>query len=80
VITDHAGRVAEEHAAAVRQRTGYPLTAQELLDSPHAYIGSVDFLVDKLRGLRERFGISCFLLDGVDSFAMAPVVERLAGQ
>ena len=79
VITDHGRREAEEQAAAVRNRTGYPLTAEELLDSPHAYIGSVDFLVDKIRGLRERFGISCFMLDGVDTFAMAPVVERLAG-
>jgi probable F420-dependent oxidoreductase len=79
VITDHAHRVAEDHAAAVTERTGYPLTPQELLDSPHAYLGSVDFLADKLRALRERFGISCFHLDDVDTFAMAPLVQRLAG-
>ena len=79
VITDHGRREAEQQAAAVRARTGYPLTADELLDSPHAYIGSVDFLVDKIRGLRERFGLSCFLIDDTGTFAMAPVVERLAG-
>jgi hypothetical protein len=79
VITKHGRREAEEQASGVRERTGYPLTADELLDSPHAFIGSVDFLVDKIRGLRQRFGLSCFLLDGSDNFAMAPVVERLAG-
>ena len=79
IITDHARREAEEQAAGVRQRTGYPLTADELIEAPHAYIGSVDFLVDKIRGLRQRLGISCYLLDGTDNFAMAPIVERLAG-
>lgn len=79
IITDHGRREAEKQAAAVRSRTGYPLTAEELLDAPHAFIGSVHFLVEKIRGLRERFGLSCFLLDGADDFAMAPVVERLAG-
>jgi hypothetical protein len=44
IITDHALREAEEQAAGVSQRTGYPLTADELIEAPHAYIGSVDFL------------------------------------
>lgn len=79
MITDHGRREAEEQAAGVRSRTGYPLTANELLDSPHAYVGTVDFLADKIRDLRERFGLSSFLLDGADTFAMAPLVERLAG-
>lgn len=79
MVTDHGRREAEDQAAMVRARTGYPLTADELLDAPHAFIGSIDFLVEKIRGLRERLGISCFLLDGLDTFAMAPVVERLAG-
>jgi probable F420-dependent oxidoreductase len=79
VITDRVLPLAEDQAAAVRERTGYPLTAQDLIGSPHSYIGSVDFLADKLRGLRARLGISCFQLDGIDTFAMAPLVERLAG-
>ena len=79
VITDHGRREAEQQAEAVRTRTGYPLSADDLLEAPHSYIGSVEFLVDKIRALRERFGLSCFLLDGADDFAMAPVVERLAG-
>ena len=78
-LTDHGRREAEEQAAAVRGRTGYALSADELIDAPHAYIGSVDFLADKLRGLRERFGISCYLLDDLGSLAMAPLVGRLAG-
>jgi probable F420-dependent oxidoreductase len=79
VITDNGRREAEVQAEAVESRTGFPLTADELLESPHAFIGSLDFLVAKIHGLRDRFGISCYLLDSLDTFAMAPVVERLVG-
>ena len=48
-----------------------------MLESPHLFIGSVDALVDKIRDLRARLGISSFMLGEVDE--LAPVVERLAG-
>jgi len=41
------------------------------------FIGSVDGLVEKVQGLRERLGISSFMVGDVDT--LAPVVERLAG-
>ena len=53
------------------------LTDDEVLDSPHLYIGSVDALVEKVRGLREELGISSFMLGEPDE--MLPIVERLAG-
>ena len=49
----------------------------EVLESPHLFIGSVDALVDKIQGLRARLVISSFMLGEVDE--LAPVVERLAG-
>ena len=54
------------------------ITAGELLASPHQYIGTVDALCEKLVELRERLGISSFML-GDDADEMAPIVERLAG-
>lgn len=69
VITDDARGVAAERA----QRLG--LTVEEVLDSPHIYIGSVAGLTEKILGLRERFGISSVMLD--DYAAAAPIIERL---
>jgi probable F420-dependent oxidoreductase len=77
IVTDHARAVATERAAAITARSGMPITADELLASPHQYIGTVDALCEKLLELRERLGISSFMLGDVDE--MAPVVERLAG-
>ncbi len=77
VITDHARAEATERAAAITARAGAPISADELLASPHQYIGTVDALCEKLVELRERLGISSFMLGDTDE--MAPVVERLAG-
>ena len=78
VITDHARAEATERAAALSARSGIAISADELIASPHQYLGTVEALCDKLVGLRERLGISCFMLGDAD--AMAPVVERLAGR
>jgi hypothetical protein len=42
------------------------------------FIGSIKDLTRKFVDLRERFGISSFLIDDLD--ALAPVVEELAGR
>ena len=52
-------------------------TVDEVLESPHMFIGSVDGLVEKFRMLRERLGITSFMVGDIDE--LAPVVERLAG-
>ncbi|HEY1920844.1 MAG TPA: hypothetical protein VGH27_35185 [Streptosporangiaceae bacterium] len=54
------------------------MSIEEVLDSPHMFIGSTKDLTRKFTDLRERFGISSFLIDDLD--ALAPVVEELAGQ
>jgi hypothetical protein len=62
----------------MRQQTGIELTADEVLDSPHVFIGSIAGLTQKFVELRDRFGISSILLDEVAE--LAPVVESLAGR
>jgi hypothetical protein len=62
---------------SLKERTGVELTEAEVLDSPHIFIGSIDRLVEKVQGLRERLGISSFMVGEIDD--MLPVVERLAG-
>lgn len=64
---------ARGEAAARAQALG--LTVEEVLDSPHVYIGSVAGLTEKILGLRERFGISSIMLD--DYEAAAPIIEAL---
>jgi probable F420-dependent oxidoreductase len=78
VITNDARAAARERADRLRQATGVELTEDEVLQSPHVFIGSVQGLVDKFVELRERFGISSFMVGDVDE--MAPVVEALAGR
>lgn len=79
IVVTHEPRVeAQRRIDRVRDRTGFELTIDELLESPHTYIGSPKDLVAKFLELRERFGITSFLIDDLD--AMAPVVEELAGR
>jgi probable F420-dependent oxidoreductase len=76
-ITNHARAEAADRADRLRRLTGTDITAEEILDSPHVFIGSLDDLVEKFVMLRERLGVSSFMVDDIDQ--MAPVVERLSG-
>jgi probable F420-dependent oxidoreductase len=76
-ITDGARPEARKVIARLKDRTGVELTEDEVLDSPHLFIGSIDDLVEKFRSLRERLGISSIMVGEIDD--LAPVVERLAG-
>ena len=78
VVTGDARAAAQHRADEMRQRTGVELTVEEVLDSPHIFIGSIAGLTQKLVELRDRFGISSILLEPVDE--LAPVVEALAGR
>jgi probable F420-dependent oxidoreductase len=78
VVTNEPRAEAQRRVDRVRDRTGVELTVEEVLESPHTYVGSTKDLIAKFLELRERFGISSFLIDDLD--AMAPVVEELAGR
>ena len=77
VVTDDLRGEARKIIDRLKSRTGIELTEQEVIDSPHVYIGSIDRFVEKFRELRERLGVSSFLVG--DLTELGPVVERLAG-
>jgi probable F420-dependent oxidoreductase len=78
IVTSDPRAEARRRANRIREQTGVELTVEEILDSPLMFIGSIKDLTRKFTDLRERFGISSFLVDDLD--ALAPVVEELAGQ
>jgi hypothetical protein len=76
-VTDDPRGEAQKVVDTVREGTGTELTVNDVLDSPHVFIGTIDSLTEKVQGLRERLGISSFLFGDLDT--LAPVVRRLAG-
>jgi probable F420-dependent oxidoreductase len=78
LVTANPRAEALRRADRIRAQTGVELTVEEILDSPHVFVGSVTDLTRKFTDLRERFGISSFLIDDLD--ALAPVVQELAGR
>jgi probable F420-dependent oxidoreductase len=77
-VTDDIHAEARRVIDRMKHRTGYELTEDEVIESPHVFIGSIDHFVAKFRRLRDELGISSFMLGDVDD--LAPVVERLAGE
>jgi hypothetical protein len=76
-VTDDPRGEAAKVVDKVRDGTGVELSVDDVLDSPHLFIGTVDSLTEKVQGLRERLGISSFLFGDLDT--LASVVARLAG-
>ena len=76
-VTDDLRGEARRAIEHMRSRTGVELTEDEVIDSPHLFIGSVDRLVEKFLQLRAELGITSILLGEIDE--LAPVLERLAG-
>ncbi|MEO7260177.1 MAG: TIGR03621 family F420-dependent LLM class oxidoreductase [Jatrophihabitantaceae bacterium] len=77
-VTDDLRSEARKVIDDLRSRTGVELTEDEVIDSPHLFIGSVDRLVEKFLQLREELGISSILLG--DLGELEPVLERLSGR
>lgn len=77
-ITDEPLREAAEVAERLSDRSGISVTAEELLDSPHIFINTVDGFVEKLRRHRHELGISSVMVGALGE--LDPVVERLAGE
>ena len=76
-VTDDLRGEARRVIDSLRSRTGIELTEQEVIDSPHLFIGSIDRLVEKFLQLREELGITSILLGDLDE--LTPVLERLVG-
>ena len=77
IVTDHARTEVASVRDRLRERTGFDVTEDDLLESPHIFIGSIDGLAEKFRMLRDRLGISSIMVGDIDQ--LAGVVERLAG-
>jgi len=76
-VTDHALSEAKEIAARLAGRTAVDLTPEEILESPHIFVGSLASLEAKLIRLREELGISSVMVGEVGP--LDTIVERLAG-
>ena len=76
-VTDDLRGEARRVIDELRSRTGIELTEDEVIDSPHLFIGSIDRLVEKFLQLREELGVSSIMLGDVDE--LTPVLERLVG-
>jgi probable F420-dependent oxidoreductase len=77
IVTDDLRGEARKVIDRMKEGTGIELTEQEIIDSPHIFIGSIDRFVEKFSELRERLGVNSFLVGSLDE--LGPVVERLAG-
>ena len=75
IVTDNPRQAAEELAKRWSQ-----LSAEEILEAPHALIGTVDHLVEELQRRRERWGISHYITFEPYMDAFAPIVARLTGR
>jgi probable F420-dependent oxidoreductase len=76
-LTDEPLAEAREVVERLEERTGTRLAAEELLDSPHIFIGTEDDFVAKFRRLRAELGITSIMVGAVGE--LDGVVERLAG-
>jgi probable F420-dependent oxidoreductase len=76
VVTDDLRAEARKVIDRMKERTGQELSEQDVIDSPHIFIGSIDRFVEKFAELRERLGINSFLVGDLQD--LGPVVERLA--
>jgi probable F420-dependent oxidoreductase len=76
-LTDDPLDALREPAGRLSARTGTEVTPEQLLDSPHVFVGTLDGLTEKLLRLRDELGITSFMVGRVGE--LDPLVERLAG-
>jgi len=76
IFTEQRRQRAEELA---RERGWSGIAAQDVLDMPSIYIGTLDQIIEDLQRRRERYGFSYFVVSDASMEAFAPIVSRLAG-
>jgi probable F420-dependent oxidoreductase len=75
-VTDDLHGEARKVVDALRKRTGTELTEDDVIESPHVFIGSIDRLVEKFLQLREELGIRSILLGELGE--LEPVLAKLS--
>ena len=58
----------------------FGLEPEQMAEHPHALIGSVEAIIEKLQRRREKYGISYISVGDADMETFAPVVAELSGQ
>ena len=76
-ITDAPLAEAAEVSERLAQRSGLTVSPEDLLDSPHIFVNTLDGFIDKFTRLRDELGITSIMVGAVGE--MDAVVERLAG-
>ncbi len=56
------------------------VSEDDVLDSPHVAIGSVDQIVEQLEMARERWGFNYLEVSSTDAEAVAPIMQQLNGR
>jgi probable F420-dependent oxidoreductase len=76
IIAENRREAAEQ---LVHARGWEGLSADKVFEMPSIFIGSVDQIVNEMRGRRERYGISYYVVPDSSLERVAPIVARLAG-
>lgn len=80
-VTVFVAAVSDDQAGmAARLAPGFGMSSADVLESPHAVIGSADQICETLQARRERYGISYVVFSGDGFERLAPVVARLTGR
>lgn len=78
-VAHHVDGREDVAATAADLAASWGTTPEDVVESPHVYLGSVDRLIDVVGERRERYGISYVLFGGDDLGLVEPLVRRLAG-
>jgi probable F420-dependent oxidoreductase len=78
IITDQARAEARRVADLLASRGRDELSEQQVLESPHLFIGSLEGLVEKFQRMRDELGISSIMVG--EPGLLDSIVERLAGR
>ncbi len=92
IVTERPGPQVAALARRLQESTGVVITAEELLESPHIFIGSIQGLTEKFLRLRAELGISSIMIGELNvphpshcagqlrpAAHLEPVVGRLSG-
>jgi probable F420-dependent oxidoreductase len=72
--------VTDDRLAFAQNLAGaFNVTAEQVLEVPYVWIGTVEQIIESIQAWRERWGVSYFTLQGESLESMAPVVSALAG-
>ncbi|MBV8714054.1 MAG: TIGR03621 family F420-dependent LLM class oxidoreductase [Chloroflexi bacterium] len=84
-LTDDRAATAREllnqwAAVPMRLANVEQLTVEDVLDSPHMAIGTVEQIVEQFEIARERWGFNYLEVSSSDAESVAPILERLNGR